>query len=265
MNRCYAAALCSALSAACLYGIVVAPSPGFVRYGGSTIQRLYGVSGNLVLAGASFGAADAASFSDSGGLIAVNGRIELIGLDGSVLAAYRYASQAVPLLGADAAPKGAVAWMNDSGTLLWWNGKTFTTVAIESRAFAGRINCVSLVGRNTARFYVTHPEGTVSAADIALPTGDVVSSDLLPGAQGQVFQFGSRLLWMDERGLEIETPGGAQQTLPAPTGAFTAEQMSSQWVHLYFPSNGTHWALHLGTSQPSLSRLPALVAGKEAQ
>jgi hypothetical protein len=149
--------------------------------------------------------------------------------------------------------------------LLWWNGKTFATVAVESSVFDGRVDCISLVNSNVARLLITHPGGGVSDVDIALPTGNVISSDVLPGVQGSVFQFGSRLFWRDERGLEIEKPGSAQHTLPAPRGLFTAEQMSSQWVHLYFPSNGTHWALHLNAGEPSLSRLPALLAGKAAQ
>ncbi len=269
MKRCYVTTLLSALSAACLYGLIGAPSPGFVRYGGLPIQKIYGVSGNLVLAGASFGAADASSFSDTGALIAANGRIKLIRLDGSEIAEYRYPSGAAPLLGIDPNSSGALAWLSASGSLLWWDGKTFTTIPVDSSAFDGRINCVSLVSENIARFLVAHPEGGVSAGvstvDIALPAGNIVSSDLLPGVQSPAFQFGSRLIWSDERGLEIEIRGGAQHTLPAPTGGFTAEQMSSQWVHLYFPSNKTHWALHLGGSEPSLSRLPGLLAGKELQ
>ncbi len=265
MKRCYVAALFSALSGICLYGMITAPSPGFVRYGGLPIQRLYGLSGNLVLAGSLFGAADAVSFSGTAGLIAAGGNLKLIRLDGSAIAEYRYMSQAAPLLGADPSPDGAVAWISESGVVLWWNGKTFTTVAVESSAFDGRIDCISLISSNIARLLITHPRGGVSSVNIALPAGDMISSDLLPGAQGSAFQTGSSLLWSDERGLEIEMAGGAQHTLPAPRGGFTAEQMSSLWLHLYFPSNGTHWALHLGGSEPSLSRLPALVAGKERQ
>jgi hypothetical protein len=265
MNRCCVAALFSALSAVCLYGVINAPSPGFVRYGGMPIQRLYGVSGNMVLSGSVFGVAGPVSFSDTAGLIATNGSLKLVKLDGSPVAEYRYVSQAAPLLGADVALNGAVAWMGDSGSVLWWDGKTFTTVTVESSAFEGRINCISLLHPNVARLLMTHPGGGVSAVDIALPTGNITSSDILPGVQGPAFQIGSRLLWSDERGLEIEIVGGAQHTLAAPAGRFTAEQMSSRWVHLYFPSNGTHWALHLGDREPALSRLPTLLARKEGQ
>jgi hypothetical protein len=264
MKRCVAA-LFPALSAVCLYGIVTAPSPGLVRYGALPIQRLYGVSGNLILAGASFGSAAAVSFSDNAGLVVAGGSLKLIRLDGSAIAEYRYAGGAVPLLGTDAAPNSAVAWMSDSGSVLWWNGKTFNTVAVESGALDGRVACISSVESNLVRLVVTHPEGGVSRVDIALPTGNIITSDLLPGVRGSAFESGSRLLWSDDRGLEIEEPGGTQQTLAAPAGRFTAEQMSSQWVHLYFPSNRTHWALHLNAKGPSLSRLPALLTGKETQ
>lgn len=264
MNRCYAAALCSVLSAACLYGIVIAPSPGFVRYGGLPIQTLFGLSGNLVLAGSNFGVADAASFSDTAGLIAANGNLKLFKLDGSLVAEYRYASPAAPLLGTEPAPDRAIALMNNSGSLLWWNGEKFNTVPVDVAALDGEIDCISLLNSSVARLLITRPEGSVSLVDIGLSTGNLISSDLLPDARGSAFQIGSWLLWSDKRGLEVETPSGVQHTLPAPSGSFVAEEMSSQWAHLYFPSNGTHWALHLGGSQPSLSRLPALLSAKEA-
>jgi hypothetical protein len=228
------------------------------------IQRLYGVSGNLVLAGSAFGAADAVSFSDNAGLIAVNGSLKLLQSDGSVVSEYHYANEVVPLLGTDPAPNQAVALLNNSNSLLWWNGKTFSTVPIESSALDGTIDCLSLTSSKVASLLITHPEGSVSRVDITLPAGNIISSDLLPDVRGSAFQIGLRLLWSDRRGLEIKMPGGAQQTLPAPTGRFVAEEMSSNWVHLYFPSNGTHWALHLGGSEPTLSRLPSLLAAQEA-
>lgn len=265
MNRCRTAALCSVLSAACLYGIVIAPSPGFVRYGRLPIQTLYGVSGSLVLTGSVFGVAETASFSDTAGLIAANGSLKLLKLDGSLVAEYRYAGPTAPLLGTEPAPKGAVAFMDNSESLLWWNGDQFTAVPVGLSSLDGRVDCLSLVKANIASLLITHPEGSVSHVDIGLPAGNIISSDLLPDVRGRVFQIGPRLLWSDKGGLELETPGGAQQTLPAPTGRFVAEEMSSQWVHLYFPSNGTHWALHLGGSEPSLSRLPSLPTGQRTR
>jgi hypothetical protein len=264
MNRCRAVALYSVLSAACLYGIVIAPSPGFVRYGGLPIQTLYGVSGNLVLAGSAFGVADAISFSDTAGLIAANGSLKLFKVGGSLVADYHYGSQAAPLLGTEPALNGAIAFMSNSGSLLWWHGETFTAVPVDGAALNGKIDCISLLNSSVARLLIARPEGSVSRVDIGLPAGNIISSDFLPDARGAAFQVGSRLLWSDKRGLEIEASTGMQHTLSAPSGSFVAEEMSSQWTHLYFPSNGTHWALHLGGSEPSLSRLPSLLAGKEA-
>jgi len=214
------------------------------------------------LTGSVFGIADTASFSDTAALIAANGSLKLFKLDGSLVAEYHYASQAAPLLGTEPAPNGAVALNDNSESLLWWNGEQFSIVPVGLSSLDGRVNCLSLVKADIASFLITRPDGSVSHVDIGLPAGNVISSDLLPDVHGPAFQIGSRLFWSDKRGLELETPGGAQQTLPAPTGRFVAEEMSSQWAHLYFASNETHWALHIGGSEPTLSRLPSLLAGK---
>jgi hypothetical protein len=253
-----------ALLAPCLSAQISAPSPGFVRYDGLPIESLYGVAGNLVPAPASFGPADAISFSNTGGLLAVSGRIKLVRVDGSTVDEYSYQGE-TPLLSTDRDLIGSLAWLPAAHALLWWNGKAFARSAVDTSAFEGRISSVALTAPQVARFLETHSDGSVSAAKVSLATGNIISSDILPGVVGTAFQFGAYLIWADERGLELTTADGTQKTLQCPGGGFSAERMSSQWVHLFFPSNKTHWALHLPEAEPTLSRLPPPLAAKETR
>ncbi len=239
---------------------VHSPSAGVIRYGSLPVQGLYGIPGNFVPVKASFGIADAISFSDAGGLIAANGRIELVRADGFPVATYEYGGVA-PLLNIDRDLTSAVAWLPDTKSLLWWDGKRFATVKLSKSAFDEKVTSVALTSSTTARLLVTHPDATVSAVVVSLATGNVISSDLLPGVSGPAFQFGSFLLWADEHGLQLQNKKGVQQTLSAPGTSFTAERMSSHWVHLYFSSDRTDWALHLSEKEPSLWRLPAPFPG----
>lgn len=239
---------------------VHSPSAGVIRYGSLPAQGLYGIPGNFVPIKASFGSADAISFSDAGGLIAANGRIELVRADGSPVAVHEYGTVA-PLLNIDRDLTSAVAWLPDAQSLLWWDGKRFASVKVVESASYEKISSVALSSSTTARLLVTHPEGTVSAILVSLATGNVISSDLLPGITGPAFQFGSFLLWADEHGLQLQNENGVQHALSAPGSSFTAERMSSHWVHLYFLSDRTDWALHLTEMEPSLWRLPAPFPG----
>ena len=62
----------------CLHGQVSTPELGVVRYADRTVRPIYGVEANLVVGKQMAQTADAVSFSDFGGLLASNGRIQLV-------------------------------------------------------------------------------------------------------------------------------------------------------------------------------------------
>ncbi len=257
MKRFVTSIFAAALFTSCLKAQINPPRAGFLRYGSLPLQGVYGIPGNFVPAQASFGAATAVSFSDAGGLLAANGLIELVRADGSLAASYK-SGPTTPLLNIDRDLTTAVAWLPDSHSLVWWNGKRFELAELGEGIPNGRITSVALTSPTTARLLVTNPDGSVSAAVVSLATDNISSSDLLPEVTGPAFQFGSFLLWAGESGLELQAEAGLNHTLTSPAGPFTAERMSTHWVHVYFPSDRTHWALHLSETQPTLWRLPAL-------
>jgi hypothetical protein len=254
--------LCSLLAAAGLHAEVSAPSPGIVRFAGWPLEALLGVPGNLVPAPSSLGDADAVSFSDTAGLLVRGDVIRLVRPDGSPVAEYMYAG-APPVLGADPSLHSALAWLPEANSLVWWNGKRFQTVAID--AFQGLVSSLQMDGTQTARFLINHPDGGVSSARVSLPRGDLISMDYVPGVKAPAFEFGAYRISANEHGLVLEWSGDAQQALPFPATRFTAEQMSSAWVHLYIPATRQHFGLHLNRESSTLSRLPAPVASEGGQ
>lgn len=234
---------------------ISAPSPGFVRYKEVPIQKLLGIPGNLVIAGSVFGPAEATAFSDTDGLIASNGTIKLVEKTGKVLGTFPYGG-AAPLLQIEGGRERAMAWLPSRQTVVWWDRNDFLSTAVND---PGAVSSVLLLSPTAARLLITNPDHTVSAVTVALPDGNIVSSTLLPGIRGPAFQFGDRLIWADEDGLQVERSNGTRHVLPLPGAVFTAEQMSASWVHLFFRDNGSHWALHFG-DEPSLSMLPLPVA-----
>lgn len=250
------------LSLPVLAGQVNAPHPGFVAYPGAPVQTVYGIPGNLLLAPSRFPRADAASFSDVAGLLAGAGRLQLLKADGAPLASTSFTGS-TPVLGVSPRPDNAIAWLPGVQSILWWNGRTFTTVPVSAIDPTDVVSWIACQDSQTARLMVVHSGVAVSSVTVSLATGNLISSDSLPGVQGAAFQFGRYTVSSDAQGLQLEAAQGARHTLPFPGGFFTAEQMSAHWVHLFVPATGTHWALQIDNDEPTLSRLPALAAEKE--
>jgi hypothetical protein len=236
---------------------IAAPSPGIVRYADLPLQALLGIPGNLVPVATTLGDAEAVSFSDTAGLLVRGNVIRLVRPDGSVFGEYAFTG-GLPVLGADPSPVSAIAWLPEAHAAVWWNGKHFRKITID--AFQGLVSSVRMDGAQAARFLINSPDGNTSSARVSLPDGDPISVDYLPGVMAPVFEFGSYRISADEHGLMVERSGGTLVPLPFSAARFTAEQMSSTWVHLYVPANRQHWALHLNPESPTLSRFPVPLA-----
>jgi hypothetical protein len=219
---------------------------------------VYGVPGNLMLSlAAPLQTADAVSFSDTCGLVASNGHLRLLRLNGVEIASSEYRG-ATPLLGANPDAARAIAWLPNTQRVLWWNGKSFQTIPVAGLEKGDVATWITLADAVTAKAFFSHADGSVSLVTVALPDGNVRSVDYVADARGTAFQAGKYTIWAGKDGLELETQSGLRNTLPFSGSTFIAEQMSSQWIHLYVPADGSHWALHVGSSEPKLSRLPAV-------
>ena len=241
--------------AGCLQGQVSAPELGIVRYADNTVRPIYGVEANLIVGKQLMAFADAVSFSEFGGLVAIKGRIQLISRRGSVVSEY-YTNERKPLLNIDGSLTTAIAYLPSREALLHWSGKSFVLTQLDAGSFGGKPTSVQVHGAHSARLLATNAEGNVSEITISLETGQLTSLKFLPGIRGPAFLQQSFVLFRDKQGLEIEAPNGSRRTVSVPSRDFTVERMSSDWLHLSSPSTQQSWVLHLSNSALQLSEMP---------
>jgi hypothetical protein len=247
------------LLAAVLPAQVSAPRVGFARFAGGSVHAVSGLPANLVVADLPIARADSLSFSDSGGLVAHNGEIDLVDANAQPVASFA-SGEAAPLLNVDGALTTAIAWLPSSHSILHWDGKSF---AITGSDVTGEITGLQRIDPEKARLLVRQTDASVSAVIVSLTTGQVIDSQTVPGIEGRAFAQHSFLVAIDSKTLVVESEDGQRRVLPLVAPDLTIERMSSDWLHVFSASSGEHWALHLTQTDLQLSRMPP--ARKTAQ
>ena len=249
-------------SALVLSAQVNAPKVGFVRYADASVHAVFGLHNDYVVSRKALGSADAVSFSDSGGMIASKGRIQLFGSDSKVIAEYD-SGEIAPLLNIDGDLATAIAWLPSQQALLHWNGAAFVLTTFRGVPLSN-VSSVRLTTANTARLLLVESGGAVAAATVSLETGDLLSLNLLGGVAGPAVEQHSFLLFHDQYGLEIQAANGSMQTLPVKAADLRFERMSSDWLHVSSASAGRDWALHFNGTKVEFSELPGAPSVLEA-
>ncbi len=234
-----------------------APKPGIARYADGTVRQIYGLEANFAVGEQVSPASDAISFSDSGGLIAKAGHIQLVAVDGSIISAYD-SGETSALLNVDGALTTAIAWLPGQHALVRWSGKSFILIEAHGIDSSGVVSSVRKASANIAKLLITGPSGDVCEATVSLETGELISLDSVPGIKGPAFQQHSFVISHDQQGLEIQSADGSVRMIPLSANDLTFERMSSDWVHVSSASSKQHWALHLTGDVLTLSELPAL-------
>jgi hypothetical protein len=240
------------LLAALLPAQVSAPRVGFARFAGGSVHAVDGLPANFVVGDLPIAHADRVSFSDSGGLLARNGEIDLVDADAQPVASFA-SGEAAPLLNVDGALTTAIAWLPSSHSILYWDGKGF--VVTEANV-AGEITALQLSDPERARLLVRQGDASVSVVTVSLKTGQVIDSQTVPGIEGNAFAQHAFFIAANSKTLVIESANGQRRVLPLAAPDITIERMSSDWLHIFSVSSGEHWALHLTQTDLQLSRMP---------
>lgn len=232
-----------------------APKPGMARYSDRTVHSIYGLESNLLVNDQLLSEADAASFSDAGGLVSIAGQIQLLNSSGAVVGEYDSAERS-PVLNIDGGFTTAGAWLPSRSSIAYWNGQSFVTAEVARGGLPGNITSVRILNGTSARMLANDAGGNVFAVLVSLGTGQITSVNVLPGVKGPAFQQYSFVVSADASGLHIEAPNGTIRTLPVVAVNMTFERMSSDWVHVSSAATGQDWALHLNATTLHLSQLP---------
>jgi hypothetical protein len=238
--------------AAMLPAQVSAPRVGFARFAGGSVHAVSGLPANLVVGDLPIARADSLSFSDSGGLLAHNGQIDLVDANAQPVASFT-SGEAAPLLNIDGALTTAIAWLPSSHSILHWDGKGFVSTEVN---LAGEIIGLQFIEPDKARLLVRQADASISVVTVSLKTGQVIDSQTVPGIEGNAFAQHSFFIAANSKTLVVESANGQRRVLPLAAPDITIERMSSDWLHIFSVSSGEHWALHLTQTDLQLSRMP---------
>lgn len=235
-----------------------APTVGYVRYANDGVRGIYGLQGNYVVGASVLGSAQAASFSDTGGLLFDAGSLTLVDakLDHVSSTEIQDSDAVVRLSGS---PETAIAWLPASRVLVHWNGGSFVTTAVPELTLTDTVTSVRRVDARTASLLVVKTDAPVVRYEISLQTGDVKSTSPVPTVCQFAFEAGTDFLCFKDRKLSIiSNTGETLQSFPlALDNGLLVEQVSSRCLHLSSRTPGQNWLLHLDGKDRHLYQLPA--------
>jgi hypothetical protein len=232
------------------------PKIGTARYPDGSFHTVQGLPANMIVADLPLDSAQAASFSDNGGLVQQDGVIRLLAANFSTVAEFHAAETA--LVSIDGDLTSALAWLPKSHSLLHWNGSSFESFGITESDIEGTVTDLQSAGAKQARLIVRHSDNSVSGVTISLRNGNLVSSEPLPGVHGYAFGQGIFLVYTADQQLVVDSLRGYRRSVELSAPDIVIERMSNNWLHLYSPSLRQNWALHLTRSDLQLSLLPGL-------
>src|ERR1700761_2733960 len=219
------------LCPAALVAQLSVPKIGVARYADRTVRGINGLEANLLVDEQMLASADAASFSDAGGLVSAAGRTELMTIQGSVVGEFD-SNESSPVLNIDSGLSTAIAWLPSRHLLIYWTGSSFAETQVNAADIPGEVTSVEAVSASLARLLANDASGHVFQVDISLQTGNVISQILFPGIKGPAFQQYGFIVSQGLEGLEIQSPNGLARTLPFSAPAVRFERMSTEWVHI---------------------------------
>lgn len=248
------------LAAGTLYAAVSAPQIGVIRCSDGSVRSVYGLAANFILAAKPLATADAVSFSDRAGLIALNGAIELVQPNGALLGKYE-SHETKPILNVDGDAGSAIAWLPSENAVLCWTGSNFRLYSIAP--LEGRVTTLRASAPDRAQLLILNGDGSSSRATVILSTGELLTLDIVPATSGPAFAQQTAILSRGANGLVVDTASGLRQSLPVPNDV-VVERMSSEWLHLSSAGTNRNWALHMAGAQVELFVLPGVQMHKEA-
>ena len=236
---------------------VNAPPIGVARLTDSTVRTLYGLPANVVVDSHVSGRFDAASFSDQAGLVAKNGRIQLVRPNFTVIGEYA-ATEPRPLLNVDGPAASAVAWLPSTHSLLRWTGTAFDAKVVNGLDAGLRVTSVRLESADLAQFLLTDNDGAAFEANVSTANGDLTSLKTLPGVRGNAFWQNGFVLYQDTAGIHVVAPNGNTRTVMFDAGVVSFDHISTKWVLLTSTSDNHTWAMNVGERNLHLSEVPTV-------
>jgi hypothetical protein len=149
----------------------------------------------------------------------------------------------------------AIAWLPETQSLLYWDGRAFQQVSLPS-AVSGRVTSVRRDGSRALLLILEN--GGVSETAVSLSSGNTLSEMFLPGVDTPAFREGEFVLFPSAAGLEVEGPDGRRSLAIAAASDLSIERLAKHWLHLSSATSSRHWALNIAPGTLQLFELPAV-------
>lgn len=202
------------------------PKLGAVRMPDGSVRAVFGAPGSFVLGEPILRRSVAASFSDSGGLVAFADRLVLLDSQMAVIGQQPISHSA--MVGITAGPETAVAWIADASTLLFWDGESFSSVEVQNLP-SGKVWSLT---RSGERAVLQFEDGQ---ATVSLETGNLIDYRVVPdGPKASIAQA------VGQNKADINV-----------------ERMSDRYIHVSSRTDHRTWVLRGNDTQGRVWELPA--------
>ncbi len=244
-------------SAVCGQSSLTPPEIGFVQDCRGALRPVRGLAGNFLVDRAGSPRVVSAAFSGSFGLVKSDSALAVIDKQGREITRVD-APRGPALLAFSADGRPALAYFEQSVSLVRWDGREFQSVHLDAAALKGEsVVAIAASIPYVARFVVKR-EGELWELDVRTDTGALVSQMALPGIAAPVLLLPSGdLVHANSRGFVIrDRDGSEKQVVARLPQKFTLHQMGLAWVAVNDEVTGRLFALSLRPGRERCYELP---------
>jgi hypothetical protein len=229
------------------------PEIGFIQDGHGQIHIVNGLPGNFLVGAAVSSGIISLGYSGSFGLLKADSALIVVDQQGrGVASVVAPVGSALFAFAANGSP--ALAYLEQSKTLLVWDGHTFRAAGPPGTEAPLAIATLS---SQQAEFIVQRNTGLWQLG-VELATGAIVSQTALPGVTAPVLMPAlGRVVYRDAQGLVVRKPDGSEKHIAAHLPESLAlSQMGKSWIQVTDLATGRLSAVNIQPGHEQYYLLP---------
>ncbi len=237
-----------AASAACAQQAISPPVIGAFDDSTGSLERVIGVPGNFVLAGAGISNVLSAAFSSAAGLVKTDDEVLVVNASAQIV--NRFQAAAGPALFAFD-QNGAPALAFFSNKLFQFAGSNLIPAG-----WTGDAISIASTGPQSATV-IAHAGRELQSLQVSLPSGDINSQTPLSDIAPPVLLFSNgNLLFTRGGAIVVRDPTGVQRQVSTTIRVASFESMAGEWVTVHEAFSSRVFALRIGPQNFDLYQMP---------
>jgi hypothetical protein len=250
--KAYCAFLALVSTAAWAQRSLAPPQVGFIQDGHGQIHIVNGLAGNFLVGAAVSSGIISAAYSGSFGLLKSDSALIVVDQQGRGVASV-VAPNGPALFGFAADGSPALAYFEQSKTLLVWDGHTFRPASpiVDQTPLA-----IASVSATRAATIVQREDGLWEYG-VELATGATVSQMALPGVTLPVLMLAGGVVYRDAKGIVVRSQDGSEKLIAAHLPESIAfSQMGKGWIQVSDLATGQLSAVNVQSGHQAYYLLP---------